>query len=50
MLERIKETAAFIKNIIKETPDFAIVLGSGLGKLKDEVEPIHILDYTEIPN
>ncbi|WP_234109289.1 MULTISPECIES: purine-nucleoside phosphorylase [Chryseobacterium] len=50
MLESIKETASFIKNIIKETPDFAIVLGSGLGKLKDEVEPLCILDYTEIPN
>jgi purine-nucleoside phosphorylase len=50
MLEKIKETAAFIKNIIKDTPEFAIVLGSGLGKLKDEVEPIHTFDYTEIPN
>lgn len=50
MLTKIKETASFIKNIIQETPDFAIVLGSGLGKLKDEVEPIHVLDYTEIPN
>ncbi|WP_417431412.1 purine-nucleoside phosphorylase [Halpernia sp.] len=50
MLEKIKETAAFIKNIIKDTPEFAIVLGSGLGKLKDEVEPIHVFDYKEIPN
>lgn len=50
MLRRIKETAHFIKNIIHETPDFAIVLGSGLGKLKDEVEAIHILDYSEIPH
>jgi purine-nucleoside phosphorylase len=30
MLEKIKETAGFIKNIIQDTPDFAIVLGSGL--------------------
>ena len=50
MLEKIKETAAFIKNIIQETPDFAIVLGSGLGALKDEVEAIHTLEYHEIPN
>lgn len=50
MLEKIKETALFIKNIIGETPDFAIVLGSGLGALKDEVEAIHTLDYSEIPN
>jgi purine nucleoside phosphorylase len=44
MLEKIKQTADFIKNIIQETPDFAIVLGSGLGKLQDEVEAIHILN------
>lgn len=50
MLEKFKETAAFIKNIIGDTPDFAIVLGSGLGQLKDEVEAIHILDYKDIPN
>ena len=50
MLERIEETASFIKNIIQDTPEFAIVLGSGLGKLKDEVEAIHILEYSEIPN
>ncbi|AZA91068.1 Purine nucleoside phosphorylase 1 [Chryseobacterium nakagawai] len=50
MLEKIKETAKFIKNIIQDTPDFAVVLGSGLGKLQNEVEPIQVLDYKDIPN
>ena len=50
MLEKIKQTDDFIRNIIQETPDFAIVLGSGLGKLQDEVEAIHILEYKNIPN
>lgn len=50
MLEKIKQTADFIKNTIQDIPDFAIVLGSGLGKLQDEVEPIHVLEYKEIPN
>lgn len=50
MLEKIKETAQFIKNIIQDSPDFAIVLGSGLGKLQDEVEPIHVLEYKDISN
>lgn len=50
MLEKFKETAEFIKNIIGDTPDFAIVLGSGLGKLQHEVEAIHTLDYKDIPN
>lgn len=50
MLQKFKETAEFIKNIIGDTPDFAIVLGSGLGQLKDELEAIHTLDYKDIPN
>ncbi|MDV7699402.1 purine-nucleoside phosphorylase [Chryseobacterium soli] len=50
MLEKSKETAQFIKNIIQDSPDFAIVLGSGLGKLQDEVEPIHVMEYHNIPN
>lgn len=50
MLEKIKETADFIKSIIKDTADFAVVLGSGLGKLQDEVEAIHTLEYSDIPN
>ncbi|WP_292009476.1 purine-nucleoside phosphorylase [Chryseobacterium sp.] len=50
MLAKIKETADFIKNIIEDTPDFAIVLGSGLGKLQDEVKATHILEYHNIPH
>lgn len=50
MLEKIKETAVFIESIIKDTPDFAVVLGSGLGKLQDEMEAIHTLEYSDIPN
>lgn len=50
MLQKIKETADFIRSIIKDTPDFAIVLGSGLGALKNELEPIEILEYSKIPN
>ncbi|MEN4758912.1 purine-nucleoside phosphorylase [Chryseobacterium sp. C39-AII1] len=50
MLEKIKETADFIKSIIQDTPDFAIILGSGLGKLQDEVQALHVLEYKDIPN
>ena len=50
MLEKLKGTAHFIKNIIQDQPDFAIVLGSGLGKLQDEVQAIHTLEYKNIPN
>ncbi len=50
MLDRIKETAAFIQDKINDTPEFAIILGSGLGNLKDEVAPNCTLEYSEIPN
>lgn len=50
MLEKVKQTADFIQNIIQDIPDFAIVLGSGLGKLQREVDPIHIVKYQDIPN
>lgn len=50
MLEKIKQTADFIGSIIKNTPEFAIILGSGLGKLQDELQAIHTLEYSDIPN
>ena len=50
MLAKIKETAEFIKNVINDTPDFAIILGSGLGKLKNEISPKFVIDYADIPN
>jgi purine-nucleoside phosphorylase len=50
MLEKIKKIAAFIQDVINDTPDYAIVLGSGLGKLQDEVETIHTLEYAQIPD
>lgn len=50
MFGKIKETSDFILNEIGETPDFAIVLGSGLGALKNEVEAIKTLKYIDIPN
>lgn len=50
MYEKYRETADFIKSKIQETPDFAIVLGSGLGALKKEVTPICTLKYEDIPN
>lgn len=50
MLELARKTAEFLKNFIKETPKVAIVLGSGLGKLQNEVEIIESIAYEDIPN
>jgi len=50
MLEKIREAVHYIQGFLKETPEYAIVLGSGLGKLQDEVQDKVIIDYKNIPN
>ncbi len=45
-----KEAAQYIKEKIgNKNPDTAIILGSGLGALKDEIENKIVIDYKEIP-
>ena len=49
--DKINETALIIQSYITEhTPEFAIILGSGLHKLEDEVEVISEIKYNNIPN
>ncbi|GIM50196.1 purine-nucleoside phosphorylase [Capnocytophaga stomatis] len=49
--EKINETARIIQSYISEhTPEFAVILGSGLSKLQDEVEVISEIKYSHIPN
>lgn len=50
MLEKIKETANFIKEKINAQPEIGIILGTGLGGLANEIEVIVSLPYSEIPN
>ncbi|MFA5620753.1 MAG: purine-nucleoside phosphorylase [Weeksellaceae bacterium] len=50
MPEKIKQAVDFLKNWLPAQPEFAIVLGSGLGKLKDEVKNSKAIDYKSIPN
>jgi len=51
MYHLIEETVAFIKQRIGDfTPEFGIILGTGLGKLTDEVEITRQLMYANIPN
>ena len=42
--------AAFIRERIKDIPDVAVVLGSGLGDLSSEIEEPVIIPYGEIPD
>lgn len=50
MLELIKETASFLKSKMTTHPETAIILGSGLGKLVDEITDKQEISYTDIPN
>ncbi len=50
MLEKIKATASFIKERINASPEYGIILGTGLGGLANEIEIIDSIPYQEIPN
>lgn len=50
MLEKIKQTVDFLKGKTNSSPKFAIILGTGLGNLAEQIEVDVKLPYTEIPN
>ena len=50
MYAKIQETAAFLKERMTSNPETAIILGSGLGHLADEIEVENEIAYSEIPN
>lgn len=50
MLEKIKETADFIKAKVNDIPTTAIILGTGLGELVNHIEITDVIEYSEIPN
>jgi len=50
MLETIKQTSDYLKNKIEEIPNTAIILGTGLGELANEIDNKTEIPYAEIPN
>lgn len=48
--EQIQHTAEFLKDKGITSPEIGIVLGTGLGKLVNEIEIILEIPYSEIPN
>lgn len=50
MLEKINQTADFIRARVSDMPTTAIILGTGLGALVDHIEDKQYIPYTEIPN
>lgn len=50
MINKINEAANFLKSKGMIAPEIGIILGTGLGKLADEIENEVELDYEEIPH
>lgn len=51
MYHLIDDTITFIRRKIGEfNPEFGIILGTGLGKLVEEIDIQHQLMYSNIPN
>ena len=50
MLEKIQETAAFLKEKMHTNPETAIILGTGLGSLVHEITDKYEISYKDIPN
>ena len=50
MWEKVQETVNYIKNKTNFTPEYGVILGSGLGGFTEDITIEHTLPYTEIPN
>ena len=50
MLERIQETAAYLRSKMRTHPQTAIILGTGLGSLANEITDKYEIGYETIPN
>ena len=50
MLQKIQQTAAWIKDHTAARPRTAIILGTGLGRLAAEIEVTDSFPYADIPN
>lgn len=50
MLEKIKETAGFLREKVADMPHVAIILGTGLGPIADLIENKTVIPYSQIPN
>jgi purine-nucleoside phosphorylase len=50
MLEKIKETASYLKGRMHTQPEIAVILGTGLGHLADHIAAELEIPYSEIPN
>lgn len=49
-LEKLKEAGDYIASQVNFTPDVAVILGSGLGELSNEIENKITIPYEDIPH
>ena len=50
MWNKVQETANYIKSQTNFTPEYGVILGSGLGGFTDDIQIEYTLPYTDIPN
>jgi len=50
MWEKVQQTVNYIKEKTNFTPEYGVILGSGLGSFTDDIEVKFTLPYNEIPN
>lgn len=50
MLKKIRETVSFIEKVVRIRPEFAIILGTGLGGLAEDIQITKTIEYKDIPN
>jgi purine-nucleoside phosphorylase len=50
MWEQVQETVSYIKGKTNFTPEYGVILGSGLGSFTDDIKIEFTLPYGEIPN
>lgn len=50
MWNEVQETVDYIKKRTGFTPQFGVILGSGLGGFADDIEIEHSIPYNELPN
>jgi len=50
MWDQVQETVSFIKEKTNFTPEFGVILGSGLGSFTEDISIEYTLPYNEIPN
>jgi purine-nucleoside phosphorylase len=50
MWEQVQETVSFIKEKTNFTPEYGVILGSGLGSFTDDIQIEFTLPYGDIPN